>query len=468
MGELDASQHEKRKHDKRRIALRVGLSLAVVGALLYLGSKAENRFDTFVVAEPITIAENMGNTQGTYLPEFDGTTVPLTPTLKIIPGSISESDLNNTDTDGDGLWDTSEEKLGTDPNNSDTDGDGKSDYHEFIHGTNPFSIDNSLRPLSEFDWHFYRADPRIEGYNAVVDNDMSIIEWLESNGILEDEVAINLESLTFSLYYYGGDYPDLYPILLNNYPFHLELDVNGDYQVFQGSVRASLSGIINLHKHSKHLLEMHGITIAELNGIDEKEIIPMYNPEWNMPKYVKSNTCYGYALNRPIHPDDVRIFMPAPGSSAIDFEPSRYGLVREDTPGASANAVDYFTLIRGIYPTGDVKNSCNVYSAGVEADGFGKILCDETCPGGSHKISLQVFGSDGRNYDFAREEKDGWYAYPIWSLKTGSSPAINTNDDGQPLFGVEDILEMSRYYDYKLCGCFCASNNPAEIDHITP
>ncbi|MGJ9428988.1 Ig-like domain-containing protein [Actinotignum sp. GS-2025b] len=51
--------------------------------------------------------------------------------------------VNDPDTDGDGLTDSEEEKIGTDPNNPDTDGDGINDGDE-VNGTkNPFQDDKS-------------------------------------------------------------------------------------------------------------------------------------------------------------------------------------------------------------------------------------------------------------------------------------------------------------------------------------
>lgn len=50
------------------------------------------------------------------------------------------------DLDGDGLSDETEKKIGTDPNKKDTDGDGLSDSSEITLGTNPLVKDNPLVP----------------------------------------------------------------------------------------------------------------------------------------------------------------------------------------------------------------------------------------------------------------------------------------------------------------------------------
>jgi hypothetical protein len=49
------------------------------------------------------------------------------------------TDPDNADTDGDGLEDGAEVSLGTDPTVSDTDGDGYSDGEEVDEGTSPTS-----------------------------------------------------------------------------------------------------------------------------------------------------------------------------------------------------------------------------------------------------------------------------------------------------------------------------------------
>ena len=61
--------------------------------------------------------------------------------LTVLPGD---------DTDGDGLYDPVEERLGTSPSNSDTDDDGLSDGNEInLYGTNPLNPDTDSDGLTD-------------------------------------------------------------------------------------------------------------------------------------------------------------------------------------------------------------------------------------------------------------------------------------------------------------------------------
>lgn len=62
-----------------------------------------------------------------------GATISATQTITVL--------ANDVDSDGDGLLDSEEEKLGTNPNKADTDGDGRSDGVEVDRGTNPLVFD---------------------------------------------------------------------------------------------------------------------------------------------------------------------------------------------------------------------------------------------------------------------------------------------------------------------------------------
>ena len=71
-----------------------------------------------------------------------------------------ETDPLKTDTDGDRLTDAEEIAKGTDPRNPDTDGDGLIEGDEFAHGTDPFSPDTDNDGLTDGEEvHTYHSDP---------------------------------------------------------------------------------------------------------------------------------------------------------------------------------------------------------------------------------------------------------------------------------------------------------------------
>jgi len=71
-----------------------------------------------------------------------------------------ETDGPDADRDGDGLTNSEEANLGTDPGNSDTDGDGLSDESEVNqHGTDPLSADTDDDGHSDFSELNLGTDP---------------------------------------------------------------------------------------------------------------------------------------------------------------------------------------------------------------------------------------------------------------------------------------------------------------------
>jgi hypothetical protein len=79
--------------------------------------------------QPVEISQ-----QNTPSPEVNPNQNPANPTPQAPTTPLS---MTNKDTDGDGLLDSDEIILGTDPMKKDTDGDGVSDYDELINKTNP-------------------------------------------------------------------------------------------------------------------------------------------------------------------------------------------------------------------------------------------------------------------------------------------------------------------------------------------
>ena len=71
--------------------------------------------------------------------------------VAVVPVSApAVKDDNNKDTDGDGLTDAEEAKLGTDPYKKDTDGDGVTDYDEVkVYKTDPLNPDTDFDGLSD-------------------------------------------------------------------------------------------------------------------------------------------------------------------------------------------------------------------------------------------------------------------------------------------------------------------------------
>ncbi|MCP5095392.1 MAG: protein kinase [Chloroflexi bacterium] len=109
---------------------------------------------------------------------FDGGDPTLTPTVGVSVVNATETAVSATatavelaniaataalqgDSDGDGISDESELKIGTDPNNPDTDGDGLTDGDEqIIHGTQPLLEDSDGDLLSDFEEiNEYGTDP---------------------------------------------------------------------------------------------------------------------------------------------------------------------------------------------------------------------------------------------------------------------------------------------------------------------
>jgi hypothetical protein len=91
----------------------------------------------------------------TITPTTATTVTPtITPTITITGTVIG------VDSDGDGLTDAEEARLGTDPHNPDTDRDGLTDYEEVRRGTNPLLSDTDGDTLLDGQEAFGCTDPR--------------------------------------------------------------------------------------------------------------------------------------------------------------------------------------------------------------------------------------------------------------------------------------------------------------------
>ena len=87
--------------------------------------------------------------------------------------NLADSYSDNIDTDGDGLNDSYERSIGTDPANSDTDGDGLSDGFEIKFGSDPLRKDSDADGLSDLEEYYYGTDPR----NEDTDGDHLLDVW---------------------------------------------------------------------------------------------------------------------------------------------------------------------------------------------------------------------------------------------------------------------------------------------------
>ncbi|MFP4600221.1 MAG: Kazal-type serine protease inhibitor domain-containing protein, partial [Persicimonas sp.] len=98
-------------------------------------------------------------TDGTFIGACGGSSVVVDSTLDVNTDQCKDGSSGTpqmvpytpTDTDGDGLDDGYETKLGTDPDNPDTDGDGLTDAEELLLGTDPLDPDTDGDGVSDGD-----------------------------------------------------------------------------------------------------------------------------------------------------------------------------------------------------------------------------------------------------------------------------------------------------------------------------
>jgi hypothetical protein len=114
----------------------------------------------------------------------DGVLATLEPVIIGERGSIQEIHLATEDSDADGLSDTEELALGTNPHNADTDGDGLSDYYEANNGTSPLLYDTDGDGYS--DGYEVSADT-----NPMDENEMPVIYVDIGNSGYEDGTKDN-------------------------------------------------------------------------------------------------------------------------------------------------------------------------------------------------------------------------------------------------------------------------------------
>lgn len=165
------------KEPTSRLLLAVGILLIVVlvGVAVYwfvLRQPTATNIDTgFPVAPattPVAPAETTPTTQPADFVNLDiqgapTTAVTETPTTTVFAPAAPVDDPNK-DTDADGLTDTKEAALGTNPNNADTDADGLTDGAEVnIWGTSPLKADTDGDNFSDGQEVFNGYNPKGPG-----------------------------------------------------------------------------------------------------------------------------------------------------------------------------------------------------------------------------------------------------------------------------------------------------------------
>jgi len=108
--------------------------------------------------------------------------------------------LDPRDDDGDGLNNSWEKSLGTDPNHWDTDGDGVSDHHEFLAGTDGLDEESffaavSIAPDSE--GHAVLRWASVPGKQYIVQcMDPTVPDWLDYEDVSDVITAHDFETQT--------------------------------------------------------------------------------------------------------------------------------------------------------------------------------------------------------------------------------------------------------------------------------
>jgi len=130
----------------------------------------------------VTVRDFAGN-ESLPSPEYESQPVR----IQLVPDGTA-----GVDTDLDGLTDTEEAALGTDPSSADSDGDGLDDGDEvFIYGTDPMAVDSDddgvddgteidegTDPMDETDL-YERCDVNRDGVIDAVDVQMTVVQSLQ-------------------------------------------------------------------------------------------------------------------------------------------------------------------------------------------------------------------------------------------------------------------------------------------------
>ena len=142
-GNIAVAEPVAAKQDRKYIFIGlvaiVILVVVLIGMIALAYYKANSEKNTTAADKP-AIETDASNDNTAVQQTAEENTATTTPAEEEQQGQMILDEI--TDTDGDGLTDGEEKRLGTDPNNSDTDGDGLFDREEVrIYKTNPLITD---------------------------------------------------------------------------------------------------------------------------------------------------------------------------------------------------------------------------------------------------------------------------------------------------------------------------------------
>jgi hypothetical protein len=152
--EYQKDEEDNHSNKKSKMIIILILAIVILGAAVYLVysklmQSSENAFVEEIVPVSDDIRDNSNSgvepipVNNVIIPQPESPIFSEPEPVMPAPGQpVVPSEPLIVDTDGDGLTDDEEARLGTNPLNPDTDGDGLTDYEEvMIYGTNPLNRD---------------------------------------------------------------------------------------------------------------------------------------------------------------------------------------------------------------------------------------------------------------------------------------------------------------------------------------
>lgn len=227
------------------------------------------------------------------------------------------------DSDGDGLLDSEESEIGTDPFNPDTDGDGLSDGEEVrVRKTDPLNPDT--------DWDALKDGAEVLTYNTnPLDADTDDGGVRDGHEVIEDNTdplnpADDLQLFTLNIEF-DYDKADLRP------QYYKDLDVIVKVLQRDPGATARVEGHADRRKSSQHAYNMRLSErraravleyLATVGGIDRSRL-----------------TSVGYGFTRPVAPNDTEANMQKNRRTEIYIRPGSGGELKA-TGGHSMNVDD--------------------------------------------------------------------------------------------------------------------------------